>query len=170
MSTTRLTRKARRVKKESGEVVLAYQIKAIKDFSITILEGKNLKTKRIKKGTLGGYAEACVNIADYAWVDQETILLGKTNFSGVTCGYARIENSDIGIGTIISGKAIISDSSIGEFVTISGHTSLKKTKVLDESIIVGTPVRNSKIGYNVTIKCAGAIDNAIIRDGETRTW
>lgn len=157
---TKLTNKIRKFKREdTGEVVVLYQLKAVKDFKITILDGKEYKTRYIRKGTLGGYVEGGVFLEEYSWVDQDAILFGNTIFHGVCCGYARIYDSIIGKGTIIAGRSIINDSTIGDFVTISGTTSLKNTKVLDESLIVGTAIRNSKIGKRVTVKCAGVIEN-----------
>lgn len=167
---TKLTNKMKRFRREdTGEAVILYQIRAIKDFDIITLNGIQYEKRRIKKGTFGGFVENTVKLGHRAWIGQDAILLGDTAFSGVCTGYARIYDSVIGEGAIIAGRAIIEKSSIGNSVTISGTTSLKKSSVSDGAFVIGTAVRYSKIGEKATIKCAGVIEKEEIEKEGYRT-
>ena len=157
----RITDRTKRVQNAKGEFVTVYQIMAVKDFEVAVWNGKSkrFKLKKIKMGEYGGFVELGVVIGSKAWIHKNTIIFGKSRFYGVSCGYARIEDSIIHRGTIVSGRAIIRKSSIGHDVIISGTTSIFYSEVKDNSTIIGTILRYSKVESNLALKCAGVIEN-----------
>ena len=146
-----------KVKTPSERLTTVYRVKATEDFNITIFNGIDYQTEKIKKGDLGGYVEKGVILGDKSWVHNDSIIFGKSRFDGVTCGYARIENSTIDEGSIIGDRTIITGSVVGQNTTISGTTSIKDSSVQDNVLIIGTIVRRSKVVSGSTIKCAGTI-------------
>lgn len=167
-----LSKEIRLVRNSAGELVEVRRVRAVEDFTVAVFDGSDYSTVQIHQGQLGGYIQvATVTVGEDAWLNKDTIVLGNSTFAGVTHGYAKIEDSNIGRGTIITGGgAIIERSTVGENVSIFGKISIKGSKIKDGATIIGsTIVRNSDIGKNATLKAAGLLEHHPIGDGERYT-
>lgn len=153
----KLTKRLQKVKTPSERLVTVYQIKATQDFTIVIYNGIDYQTEKIKKGDLGGYVEEGVILGENSWLHADSIIFGKSRFDGVTCGYVRIEDSMVDEGSIIGGRTIITNSTIGKSTTVAGTTSIKDSKVQNKALIIGTIIRESRVREGAVIKCAGTI-------------
>ena len=169
LGVTKLTNINMKVKTPSERLATVFQIKATEDFEVLVFNGIDYQKEKIHKGELGGFVEKGVILGDNSWLHSDSIIFGNTRFEGVTCGYARIEDSTVNKGTIIGGRTIIVDSSIGEDATIYGTNKIKGSKIHDEAKIVEAIIRQSVITKGAVVKCAGTIKNETVQGFKTRS-
>ncbi len=135
----------------SNKIVTLYKIIAMKTFSLTIDNGKEVITKIIEKYSIGGYVESIQNLdtENPVWIDNS----------------ARVfDNAYVSNGSLVQDTALVYDDSIvnnsfiGNHARIHGNSKVTNTSVLGfgeikDNVIVSDSYikRSAKIYENATI-------------------